>query len=99
MNEEEELEIYNPAASDQHKLGTIFSKKELKKVALINLFFIIFTAIFYFQFAQNPECPQSDNSTQCWDMRPILISIGIMGTLASLILLLFSLFGYSRKKE
>ena len=39
---EEELEIYNPAASDQHKLGTIFSKKELKKVALINLFFIIF---------------------------------------------------------
>ena len=54
---EEELEIYNPATSDQHKLGTIFSKKELKILALINLFFIIFTAIFYFQFAQTYHAP------------------------------------------
>tara|TARA_B100001094_G_scaffold213768_1_gene207822 strand:+ start:511 stop:807 length:297 start_codon:yes stop_codon:yes gene_type:complete len=96
---EEELESYNPAATDQHKLGTIFSKKELKKVVLVNLFFIIFTVILYLQYTQNPECPQSENANQCWDMRPILISIGMMGTLASLILLLFSLFRNSRKKE
>ena len=94
--DEEELEIYNPATSDQHKLGTIFSKKELKILALINLFFIIFTAIFYFQFAQNPECP---SEPPCWDLRPMLISLGAMGTLATLILILFSLFGHSRKKE
>ena len=93
---EEELEIYNPATSDQHKLGTIFSKKELKILALINLFFIIFTAIFYFQFAQNAECP---SEPPCWDLRPMIISLGMMGTLASLILLLFSLFRHSRKKE
>ena len=96
---ENELEIYDPAASDQHKLGTIFSKKELKIVALINLFFIIFTAIFYFIYAQNPECPRNEVTNQCWDVRPMLISVGMMGTLASLILLLFSLFRHSRKKE
>ncbi len=94
--DEEELEIYNPAASDQHKLGTIFSKNELKVVALVNLFFIIFTAIFYFQFAQNPECP---SEPPCWDLRPMVIFLGAMGTLATLILILFSLFRHSRKKE
>ena len=94
--DEEELEIYNPAASDQHKLGTIFSKNELKVVALVNLFFIIFTAIFYFQFAQNPECP---SEPPCWDLRPMVIFLGAMGTLATLIPILFSLFRHSRKKE
>tara|TARA_B000000557_G_scaffold14990_1_gene11745 strand:+ start:172 stop:459 length:288 start_codon:yes stop_codon:yes gene_type:complete len=94
--DEEELEIYNPAASDQHKLGTIFSKNELKVVALVNLFFIIFTAIFYFQFAQNPECP---SEPPCWDLRPMVIFLGAMGTLATLILILFSLLRHSRKKE
>ena len=94
--DEEELEIYNPAASDQHKLGTIFSKNELKVVALVNLFFFIFTAIFYFQFAQNPECP---SEPPCWDLRPMVIFLGAMGTLATLIPILFSLFRHSRKKE
>ena len=94
--DEEELEIYNPAASDQHKLGTIFSKNELKVVALVNLFFIIFTAIFYFQFAQNPECP---SEPPCWDLRPMVIFLGAIGTLATLILILFSLLRHSRKKE
>ena len=94
--DEEELEIYNPAASDQHKLGTIFSKNELKVVALVNLFFIIFTAIFYFQFAQNPECP---SEPPCWDLRPMVIFLGAMGTVATLIPILFSLFRHSRKKE
>ncbi len=94
--DEEELEIYNPAASDQHKLGTIFSKNELKVVALVNLFFIIFTAIFYFQFAQNPECP---SEPPCWDLRPMVIFLGAMGTLVTLIPILFSLFRHSRKKE
>ena len=98
MNEEEELEIYNPATSDQHKLGTIFSKNELKVVALVNLFFIVFTLIFYYQYVKNPGCP-SDNSTQCWDLRPMIISSGVIGTLATLILILFSLFRHSRKKE
>ena len=94
--DEEELEIYNPAASDKHKLGTIFSKNELKVVALVNLFFIIFTAIFYFQFAQNPECP---SEPPCWDLRPMVIFLGAMGPLATLIPILFSLFRHSRKKE
>ena len=97
---EEELEIYNPATSDQHKLGTIFSKKELKILALINLFFIIFTAICYFLLVQTPECP---SEPPCWDLRPMLISLplalGAMGTLATSILILFSLFRHSRKKE
>ena len=96
MNEEEELEIYNPATSDQHKLGTIFSKKELKILALINLFFTIFTAIFYFQYAQNPGCP---SGPPCWDFRPMIISSGAIGSLATLILILLSLFRHSRKKE
>ena len=69
--DEEELEIYNPAASDQHKLGTIFSKNELKVVALVNLFLIVFTLILDYQYVKNPGCPP-DNSTQCWDLRPAL---------------------------
>ena len=45
-------ELKNPATSDQHKLGTLFSKKELKILALVNLFFIIFTIIFYSQYVK-----------------------------------------------
>ena len=94
--DEEELEIYNPAASDQHKLGTIFSKNELKVVALVNLVFIVFTLILYYQYVKNPGCP---SEPPCWDLRPMVIFLGAMGTLATLIPILFSLFRHSRKKE
>ena len=96
---DEELEIYNPANSDEHKLGTIFSKEELKKLGIVHLFFVFFTVIVYFHYSQNPGCPQSDSSNQCWDIRAFLLPIGMMGILSSLILILFSLFRYSRKKE
>ena len=104
MNEEEELEIYNPATSDQHKLKTLSFKKELKILALVNLFFIIFTTIFYSQYVKKyAGCP---TEPPCWDfvsilvlMEPGLIFMAIMGTLASLIVLLFPLFRHSSMKE
>jgi len=98
---DKELELYNPSTSENHKLGTIFSRGELKKFMFVNLFFVIFTVGLYSQYMQSPGCVQSSNSNQCWDLRPVLIFFGMIGTLTCFILTLFSLFRHWRvsKKE
>ena len=36
---------------------------------------LLFTAVIYISYTQNPECPQSEGASQCWDFRPLLIRI------------------------
>ena len=52
---------------------------------------LLFTAIIYISYTQNPECPQSEGASQCWDFRPLLIPVFAAITA---ILILVSLYRY-----
>ena len=52
---------------------------------------LLVTAVIYISYTQNPECPQSEGASQCWDFRPLLIPIF---TTITVILILTSVYKY-----
>ena len=50
-----------------------------------------FTLGIYISYTQNPECPQSESASQCWDFRPLLITAF---SFLTLILIFSSLYKY-----
>ena len=72
---------------------TTITKKDLAITFAPALISLLFTVATYLSYTQNPECPQSENASQCWDFRPLLIPafsfLTLIITLASSVLVLY----------
>ena len=70
---------------------TTITKKHLAVTFAPAIISLLFTVAIYISYTQNPECPQAEGASQCWDFRPLLIPIF---TAITAILILASLYRY-----
>ena len=66
-------------------------KKKLASTFVPAIISLLFTLGIYISYTQNPECPQSESASQCWDFRPLLITAF---SFLTLILIFSSLYKY-----
>ena len=72
-------------------MSTPITKKNLVATFAPAIISLLFTAVIYISYTQNPECPQSEGASQCWDFRPLLLPVF---TAITVILILVSLYRY-----
>ena len=67
------------------------TKKDLAATFAPAIISLLFTVAIYISYTLNPECPQSEGASQCWDLRPLIIPVF---TVITVILILISLYRY-----
>jgi len=69
----------------------MITKRDLAVTFAPSIISLLFTVAIYISYTQNPECPQSEGASQCWDFRPLIIPVF---TVITVILILISLYRY-----
>ena len=76
---------------EQISLGLVMTTKDLAVTFAPAIISLLFTVAIYISYTQNPECPQSEDASQCWDFRPLLIPVF---NAITVILIIASLYRY-----